>query len=109
MADRPRSIYPDLKQYLTETTAGSTICSYSCDKGDPSPILTLFHGYPQSAFEYVLILSLSSGDANGYRWRHVREHVRSDIGTHLEETDQYIDYSRLAARSIPLCARGLFS
>ena len=38
-----------LKRHEVETSAGSTVVSYSHDTGD-GPVLWLLHGYPQSAF-----------------------------------------------------------
>jgi pimeloyl-ACP methyl ester carboxylesterase len=44
-----KNIYPQLTQHITPTSSGSTVCSYTSDLGT-GPILTLIHGYPQSAF-----------------------------------------------------------
>lgn len=50
-------MFPSLAQELTKTESGSTVCSYHKDLGLEKPILTLIHGYPQSAFMYVYTTS----------------------------------------------------
>jgi hypothetical protein len=45
-----KSLHPQLDKNFTETSSGSTVCSYTSDIGGDGPILTLIHGYPQSAF-----------------------------------------------------------
>ncbi len=50
MAQNPASVYPDLRQELTPTSGGSTICSYSHLRDDDGPVAVLIHGYPQSAY-----------------------------------------------------------
>lgn len=45
-----KSLHPQLDKSFTETASGSTVCSYTSDIGGDGPILTLIHGYPQSAF-----------------------------------------------------------
>ncbi len=46
-----KSLLPQLNKTFTETSSGSTVCSYTSNIGGDGPILTLIHGYPQSAFE----------------------------------------------------------
>jgi len=58
----PESMYPNLIQKLTQTSSGSTVCSYHSDLGKDKPILTLIHGYPQSAFMYVCNFPLAFFD-----------------------------------------------
>ena len=41
-----------LTHNATKTTSGSEVHSYTSDLGPDSPVLTLIHGYPQSAFEW---------------------------------------------------------
>jgi len=50
MAVETRSFYPALTRHVTPTAWGSHVVSYTSDMGDNGPILTLLHGYPQSAF-----------------------------------------------------------
>jgi pimeloyl-ACP methyl ester carboxylesterase len=57
MVDLP-SIYPDLERNFTTTGSGSTICSYSKKIPRDGPIVVLIHGYPQSAYMWVLIPSM---------------------------------------------------
>ncbi|KAJ9150700.1 Alpha/beta hydrolase [Pleurostoma richardsiae] len=45
-----RNFFPGLQRHATPTASGSTIVSYTSDLGPDTPILTLIHGYPQSAF-----------------------------------------------------------
>lgn len=52
MTQKPASVYPDLRQDLTPTSSGSTICSYSHEGGENGPVAILIHGYPQSAYMY---------------------------------------------------------
>ncbi|SLM38940.1 alpha beta hydrolase [Lasallia pustulata] len=44
-----KTMYPKLKQDFVNTSSGSKVCCYTSDLGH-GPILTLIHGYPQSAF-----------------------------------------------------------
>lgn len=44
-----RNFFPTLKRSATPTSSGSTVVSYTSDRGT-GPILTFIHGYPQSAF-----------------------------------------------------------
>jgi hypothetical protein len=48
----------NLKHNVTKTSSGSEVHSYISDLGPDKPILTLIHGYPQSAYEwrYVSLL-----------------------------------------------------
>ena len=41
-----------LKHNITETSSGSSVHSYTSDLGPDTPVLTLIHGYPQSAYEW---------------------------------------------------------
>lgn len=52
-----RHFYPNLKRNVTDTSSGSRVVSYMSDLGPDVPILTLIHGYPQSAFMYRLTLT----------------------------------------------------
>ena len=54
MSDLP-SLYPDLERHFTLTESGSTICSYAKRHSEDGPVVILIHGYPQSAYAYVLI------------------------------------------------------
>jgi len=45
-----RNFYPSLTRNVTPTASGSRVVSYTSDLGGSSPVLTLIHGYPQSAF-----------------------------------------------------------
>lgn len=47
-----------LKQNVTKTSTGSEVYSYTSDLGPDTPILTLIHGYPQSAFEWRHVIPL---------------------------------------------------
>jgi len=47
-----RNFFPALQRNVTPTASGSTLVSYTSDLGT-GPILTLIHGYPQSAFMCV--------------------------------------------------------
>ena len=52
-AEKTRSLYEGqgLTHNVTKTTSGSEVHSYISDLGPDTPILTLIHGYPQSAYE----------------------------------------------------------
>lgn len=50
----------NLKHNVTKTTSGSEIHSYISDLGPDKPILTLIHGYPQSAYEWRYVSASSS-------------------------------------------------
>lgn len=41
----------NLTHTVTKTSSGSEVHSYTSDLGPDAPILTLIHGYPQSAYE----------------------------------------------------------
>ncbi|KAJ4390333.1 hypothetical protein N0V85_007330 [Neurospora sp. IMI 360204] len=45
-----RNFFPALQRNVTPTASGSEVVSYTSDLGNGGPILTLIHGYPQSAF-----------------------------------------------------------
>ncbi|OIW30711.1 alpha/beta hydrolase [Coniochaeta ligniaria NRRL 30616] len=44
-----KNFYPRLQRNVTSTASGSRVVSYTSDYGPDVPILTLIHGYPQSA------------------------------------------------------------
>lgn len=44
-----RNFYPALQRNVMPTSSGSVVVSYTSDLGNGGPILTLIHGYPQSA------------------------------------------------------------
>ncbi|KAK5659481.1 hypothetical protein OQA88_682 [Cercophora sp. LCS_1] len=54
-----RNFFPALQRNVTPTPSGSTVISYTSDLGT-GPILTLIHGYPQSAFIWRHIVPLLS-------------------------------------------------
>jgi hypothetical protein len=47
-----------LKHNVTKTDGGSEVHSYTSDLGPESAILTLIHGWPQSAYEFVSALPI---------------------------------------------------
>ena len=47
-----------LKHNVTDTSLGSSLHSYTSDLGPGSPVLTLIHGYPQSAYEWRYVIPL---------------------------------------------------
>ena len=63
--------FPDLKQSFVETSE-SKVCCYTSDLGS-GPILTLIHGYPQSAFI----------------WRHVVPSLRKKVSLFIPEIPGY--------------------
>ena len=75
MAERTQSLYASqgLTRNFTKTTSGSTVCSYSNDLGPHAPILTLFPGYPQSAFI----------------WRHIVPQVKDKVSVFIAELPGY--------------------
>jgi pimeloyl-ACP methyl ester carboxylesterase len=87
-----KSIYPNLIQNLTQTSSGSTVCSYTSDLGS-GPILTLIHGYPQSAFiwrhvipELIDKVSLFVPELPGYGVSTAcKQHDRKTVGGALLE------------------------
>jgi pimeloyl-ACP methyl ester carboxylesterase len=46
----------DLKHSVTKTSSGSEVHSYTSDLGPDTPVLTLIHGYPQSAYEWRYVI-----------------------------------------------------
>jgi hypothetical protein len=50
MSLETRNFYPQLQRNVTRTVSGGRVVSYKSDLGDGGPIVTLVHGYPQSAF-----------------------------------------------------------
>ncbi|KAK0611879.1 alpha/beta hydrolase [Immersiella caudata] len=59
MTEPPQShnFFPSLQRNVTPTSSGSTVVSYTSDLGH-GPILTLIHGYPQSAFIWRHVVPL---------------------------------------------------
>jgi pimeloyl-ACP methyl ester carboxylesterase len=57
-ATKTQSLFKSLglKHTTTSTPSGSIVHSYTSDLGASSPILTLIHGYPQSAFEWRYLI-----------------------------------------------------
>lgn len=53
-AAQTQSLYSSLNltHNVTKTSSGSEVHSYISDLGPDKPILTLIHGYPQSAYEW---------------------------------------------------------
>jgi pimeloyl-ACP methyl ester carboxylesterase len=47
-----------LQHNTTSTSSGSTVHSYTSDLGPSTPVLTLIHGYPQSAYEYRYLVPI---------------------------------------------------
>jgi pimeloyl-ACP methyl ester carboxylesterase len=47
-----------LKHNITSTSSGSSVHSYTSDLGPNTSVLTLIHGYPQSAYEWRYIVPL---------------------------------------------------
>ncbi|OAG39722.1 hypothetical protein AYO21_05997 [Fonsecaea monophora] len=60
---KTQSLYSSLKftHNVTKTSSGSEVHSYTSDLGPDSPILTLIHGYPQSAYEWRHVVPLLQG------------------------------------------------
>ncbi|OAP59271.1 hypothetical protein AYL99_06569 [Fonsecaea erecta] len=74
-AAKTQSLYSSLQltHNVTKTSSGSDVHSYTSDLGPDSPILTLIHGYPQSAYE----------------WRHVVPLLRGKISLFVPELPGY--------------------
>jgi len=68
-----KSLHPKLAKNFTKTSSGSTVCSYTSDIGGEGPILTLIHGYPQSAYE----------------WRHVIPALADKVSLFVPELPGY--------------------
>jgi len=64
MAVETRNFYPELQRHATPTESGSAVVSYTSDLGGDSPILTLIHGYPQSAYMFVSRNVMRSNSVN---------------------------------------------
>ncbi len=47
-----------LKRNVNDTSSGSSLHSYTSDLGPDSTVLTLIHGYPQSAYEWRYVIPL---------------------------------------------------
>ncbi len=58
MSLETRNFYPSLRRHVTPTESGSEVVSYVSDLGKDTPVLTLIHGYPQSAFMYAALHDL---------------------------------------------------
>ncbi|EXJ57337.1 hypothetical protein A1O7_07684 [Cladophialophora yegresii CBS 114405] len=54
----------NLQHKVTKTSSGSEVYSYISDLGPDKPILTLIHGYPQSAYEWRYVVPLLYGKAS---------------------------------------------
>ncbi|KAK0724405.1 alpha/beta hydrolase [Lasiosphaeris hirsuta] len=76
-----RNFFPALQRNVTPTPSGSTVVSYTSDLGDGSPILTLIHGYPQSAFI----------------WRHIAPTLLGKVSLFIPELPGY----GISTRSTP--------
>ncbi|KAK3348823.1 alpha/beta hydrolase [Lasiosphaeria hispida] len=68
-----RNFFPALQRNVTPTPSGSTVVSYTSDLGDGKPILTLIHGYPQSAFI----------------WRHITPTLLGKVSLFIPELPGY--------------------
>ncbi|KAK1782282.1 Alpha/Beta hydrolase protein [Copromyces sp. CBS 386.78] len=68
-----RNFFPALQRNVTPTASGSEVVSYTSDLGNGGPILTLIHGYPQSA----LI------------WRHLVPLLQSKVSLFIPELPGY--------------------
>lgn len=68
-----RNFFPELQRNVTSAAGNLRVVSYTSDLGSDVPIVTLIHGYPQSAFWQVLVyLHLTQMEANRTDgWRHV--------------------------------------
>ncbi|EXJ82845.1 hypothetical protein A1O3_06660 [Capronia epimyces CBS 606.96] len=62
-AAQTQSLYSsfNLVHNVTKTSSGCEIHSYTSDLGPDAPILTLIHGYPQSAYIFRHVVPLLSG------------------------------------------------
>lgn len=88
-----KNIYPHLTQSFTPTSSGSTVCSYTSDLGPNTSVLTLIHGYPQSAFiwrhvipELIEKVSLFVPELPGYGVSTAcKQHDRKTVGGALLE------------------------
>ncbi|KIX03208.1 uncharacterized protein Z518_06760 [Rhinocladiella mackenziei CBS 650.93] len=67
-AAQTQSLYSSLNltHNVTKTSSGSEVHSYTSDLGPDTPILTLIHGYPQSAYIWRHIVPLLSGKISLY-------------------------------------------
>ena len=72
-----------LKHNVTDTASGSSLHSYTSDLGPDSPVLTLIHGYPQSAYE----------------WRHVIPLLKREVSLFVPELPGYGISSPASAHS----------
>ncbi|KAH8890286.1 alpha/beta hydrolase [Thozetella sp. PMI_491] len=66
MAVETRNFYPSLTRHVTPTKSGSDVVSYISDLKNGGPILTLIHGYPQSAFIWRHVIPLLLGKVSLY-------------------------------------------
>ena len=53
-----------LTHNISKTSSGSSVHSYTSDLGPESPVLTLIHGYPQSAYEWRHVVPLLKDKAS---------------------------------------------
>ena len=82
-----------LTHNVTKTSSGSDVHSYTSDLGPDSPVLTLIHGYPQSAYEWRHMVPLLKGKVSlfvpelpGYGISSpAKEHSKKAVGTALLE------------------------
>src|SRR5271170_1288762 len=72
MAPEIRSMFPQLTQHIVETSSGSRVCCYTSGVKD-AKILTLIHGYPQSAFI----------------WRHIVPTLKDKVSLFVPELPGY--------------------
>ncbi|KIW12528.1 hypothetical protein PV08_09805 [Exophiala spinifera] len=58
-----KSLYNSLglTHNVSKTSSGSEVHSYTSDLGPETPILTLIHGYPQSAYEWRKVVPILKG------------------------------------------------
>jgi pimeloyl-ACP methyl ester carboxylesterase len=95
MAEKTQTFFESssFKTDTTPTSSGSTITSYTSDLGPSTPILTLIHGYPQSAYEYRYLapalkshISLFIPELPGYGISTpTKTHSKRAVGTALLE------------------------
>jgi hypothetical protein len=55
-----------LKHKVTKTEGGSEVHSYTSDLGPETVVLTLIHGWPQSAYEYVSTVPVVTISTKGH-------------------------------------------
>ncbi|KIV95232.1 hypothetical protein PV10_02909 [Exophiala mesophila] len=74
-ADTSRNLFEKLgfTHNITKTSSGSQVHTYTSDLGPDTPILTLIHGYPQSAYE----------------WRYVAPALKDKVSLFIPELPGY--------------------